>query len=254
MSGQEDEPPTKRRNTGSKHPEIARNRLLNQDHDDAFRENGINEEEADSSPASSSSGYSPPWRAQQRMRMTHQTRYGDGRDVDDTTDEEETTSSSESSETDDDEISEAEESDEKHDNVWIKGPRVSAPSTLSTTFTGNEGSNLKSRLQNFLPQLQQANAELENAAGLQDQRIDHVSDNQETYIEMNLSLGVLSEQKRGKRDHVRVNDSSTEEEGDADNAIDENEQSNAGGSEDVLARLKGETVSRGAKRKIEELG
>ncbi|KAF8539281.1 hypothetical protein BDD12DRAFT_805509 [Trichophaea hybrida] len=58
-------------------------------------------------------------------------------------------------------------------------------------------SDLLSRLNSFLPQLSTANASLEAeiaAAGNADTKnIEHVSDDEEQYIEMNLGLGVLEE-------------------------------------------------------------
>ena len=50
---------------------------------------------------------------------------------------------------------------------------------------------LKSRLAAFLPQLAKANETLEGT-----ERIDDVDDDEERYIEMNLGLGVLSENKQ----------------------------------------------------------
>ncbi|EXJ78650.1 hypothetical protein A1O1_09051 [Capronia coronata CBS 617.96] len=160
-------------------------------------------------------------------------------------------------------------------------------------------SDLKSRLQNFLPQLQKANKDLETSSAsdmtvLMERRIDYVPDDAEQYIEMNLGLGVLTEQKpslvstRVEEDGVEIRlkrdwSSTDDEEEHGGNDEDDDgeflsggprlslpgEDSDTRGSspgqgqvqgqgpvEDVLARLMGERVHKGGrtKRKVEELG
>ncbi|KAL2438448.1 hypothetical protein ABEF95_009144 [Exophiala dermatitidis] len=167
---------------------------------------------------------------------------------------EETTSSSGSDESDEDEHSEGEDSDEENassddldSSLLSQGP-LQRPTALPPI---GERSGLKSRLQEFLPQLQKANADLGSSSDLLDKRIDHVDDGAEQYIEMNLGLGVLSEQQPGKDDEVRLEpttDTTTDEGSGA-------EQRTENPAEHVLARLRGEKAQKAAnKRKVEELG
>jgi hypothetical protein len=141
------------------------------------------------------------------------------------------------------------------------GPETSIPKPIPTPAAGPGGSSdLGSRLKDFLPQLQRANDELKPSDDKQ--RIDLVDDNAEHYIEMNLGLGVLSEQPT-KEDEVKLGFESSTEDDDSDDDQDGNDEntnkhgnqppSKEASNEDVMARLKGET-SRKGKRKIEELG
>ncbi|ERF71566.1 hypothetical protein EPUS_00555 [Endocarpon pusillum Z07020] len=56
-------------------------------------------------------------------------------------------------------------------------------------------SDLRTRLSAFLPQLQKANADLENATEACLRPLDEVADDEDHYIEMNLGLGVLKEKR-----------------------------------------------------------
>lgn len=127
-----------------------------------------------------------------------------------------------------------------------ESPRVEA-------FEGqaSEGTNdLQTRLKAFLPRLQKANDELQDPEIARDQRLDHVSDDEENYIEMNLNLGVLEEQSPGREedDDIKFATSSISDSPDE-------EASRENGLEDgVMAHLMGEQESSHKKRRIEELG
>jgi Domain of unknown function (DUF4598) len=70
---------------------------------------------------------------------------------------------------------------------------------------------LRARLATFLPQISKANETLSDA-----QRIDDVGDDEQQYIEMNLGLGVLSEQKQSQDEiQTRLADSGTESDDDS---------------------------------------
>ncbi|KAJ4503998.1 hypothetical protein HRR83_007700 [Exophiala dermatitidis] len=172
---------------------------------------------------------------------------------------EETTSSSgsDSDESDEDEHSESEDenSDEGNPSGDLDDPLSSQGQQRPTALPPiGERSGLRSRLQEFLPQLQKANVELESSSDILDKRIDHVDDGAEQYIEMNLGLGVLSEQRPGEDDEVRLEpttDTSSDQGTDED---DEAEQRMESSAEDVLTRLRGEKAQKASKRKVEELG
>ncbi|KIW33418.1 uncharacterized protein PV07_00270 [Cladophialophora immunda] len=215
------------------------------------------EDDEDSSSSSSSSSIQLP-----TTRLTHrllknvsslppEDSSSDGESGDDN--EEETTSSSGSEDSDSEEMSEEEEEEEEEeekeegedveDHVAASGPGIPRFTTLPA-----RASDLKSRLQSFLPQLQQANVELDNSRGLVDKRIDHVSDDAEHYIEMEVGLGVLSEQNDDAT-QIRLPHSSPSEE--EDNAG--NDETKGGQEDTVLSRLVGTNGTKGTKRKIEEL-
>lgn len=158
---------------------------------------GVDDEDISSTTSSSSSEVllpGPPSRqsfrsfvspADERQFTTHQ----DSREE---SEDEETTTSSESSDSEDDSTSGEESSDgdgEESDS------EVLSASQFATTPT--PASSLHSRLQNLLPQLQRANAELERSGDVNSSRVDEISDDAEQYIEMDLSLGVLTEQGSG---------------------------------------------------------
>ncbi|EHY52746.1 hypothetical protein ABEF92_002816 [Exophiala dermatitidis] len=173
---------------------------------------------------------------------------------------EETTSSSgsDSDESDEDEHSESEDENSDEGNPSaddLDGPLSSQDQQRPTALPPiGERSGLRSRLQEFLPQLQKANVELESSSDILDKRIDHVDDGAEQYIEMNLGLGVLSEQRPGEDDEVKLEpttDTSSDQGTDED---DEAEQRMESSAEDVLARLRGEKAQKASKRKVEELG
>ena len=66
-------------------------------------------------------------------------------------------------------------------------------------------SDLRSRLSTFIPELQKANADLQNSEAALSRRLDEVDDDEEHYIEMSLGLGVLKEKSgRAKADGVRL--------------------------------------------------
>ena len=195
-----------------------------------------------STSSSSSSGYSPPWRPRAQFEIERQMMDGEGSNEDDVEDEDEE-ASTESEESD-------EETSEEDDSKDGALPSI-LPAGLPTRLAAAGNSDLRSRLQNFLPQLQQANAELEDADVLVEKRIDRVSDDEEHYIEMNLGLGVLGERKRRADDEIRLETSDMEDE---DDEL-ENEGDDATAmQDDVLAHLRGERVSGVKKRKIEDLG
>ncbi|KAL2438430.1 hypothetical protein ABEF95_010428 [Exophiala dermatitidis] len=173
---------------------------------------------------------------------------------------EETTSSSgsDSDQSDEDEHSESEDKDSDEGNSSgddLDDPFFSQGQQRPTALPPiGERAGLRSRLQEFLPQLQKANAELESSNDILDKRIDHVDDGAEQYIEMNLGLGVLSEQRPGEDDEVKLEpttDTSSDQGTDED---DEAEQRMESSAEDVLARLRGEKAQKASKRKVEELG
>ncbi|KAI1624799.1 hypothetical protein EDD37DRAFT_649140 [Exophiala viscosa] len=196
-----------------------------------------------STSSSSSSGYSPPWRPRAQFELERQLMDGDESDEHD--DEDEDGGTSTESDESDEENSEEDASDE--DAL----PPV-LPSGLPTRLAAVGNSDLRSRLQSFLPQLQQANAELEDANVLVEKRIDHVSDDEQHYIEMNLGLGVLGERKRkADDDEIRLDTSDMEDE---DGELGNEHDDVAVMQDDVLAHLKGEIVSGVKKRKIEDLG
>lgn len=102
---------------------------------------------------------------------------------DDVDEAEEETSSSGSS---DDESSGGSESDNVVNLTGSSSrpPKITAQPPLS---------DLGSRLSALLPELKQANAELHSSL---DKQLDHVPDDEEHYIEMDLGLGVLKETQR----------------------------------------------------------
>jgi len=107
---------------------------------------------------------------------------------------------------------------------------------------------LKLRLSAFLPQIRKANAELEDGGVALAKQIDHVADDEERYIEMNLGLGVLSQRK--KSEDVKLASSSSSSSGEES----ESEDHGAPREEDVMASLKGDVLAKGTKRRIEEVG
>lgn len=114
---------------------------------------------------------------------------------------------------------------------------------------------LKSRLASFIPQLQQANAELETDPEAATKQIDHVDDEEGQYIEMDLGLGVLKAKSRPGDKEVKT--TASEDSGSSDNSSDDTtsaseDQVVAGNTEvGIVDKLKG---MKPAKRKIEEVG
>ncbi|ORY97386.1 hypothetical protein BCR43DRAFT_489686 [Syncephalastrum racemosum] len=84
-------------------------------------------------------------------------------------------------------------------------------------FKVQPNSDILSRVQAFLPQMQQANQSLERAdpAALD---IENVDEDEEQYIEMNLGLGVLEEKKK-KGTGSSSDSSDNEDENDAEDDI-----------------------------------
>lgn len=171
----------------------------------------------------------------------------DGADASDADEEQEETSSSGSSGSDDEESFE-EASGRVRQGLSDEGGARSSLSTSQAQMAPSAAtSDLTSRIQEFLPQLRRANADLENSPDRLEKRVDHVADDAEHYIEMDLSLGVLSERQAGAEEEIWVEGSSAEE--DSPDKPDTDEV-----GEDVLARLKGDKSRKGTKRKVEELG
>ncbi|KAJ5677088.1 uncharacterized protein N7477_002721 [Penicillium maclennaniae] len=107
-------------------------------------------------------------------------------------------------------------------------PRIKA-------MKGKAGSDLLSRLSAFLPQMKDANDDLEKeiAAGRgKDIVLDDADESDgKQYIEMNLGLGVLKEKRDG--------DDSSEADSDDENPYAANGDSNGQGDSDVLSKLMG---------------
>ena len=148
-------------------------------------------------------------------------------------DEESLSESSLSSSSDD--VSDAEEDEETV--VTIGGPKK--PVMRKTEIVGRDADDLKSRLSAFLPQLAAANASLGEAAC----NIEAVDEDQQ-YIEMDLSLGVL-EEKRGGDNSSSGSDSDGSESGDEDDGAGTVSRGPMAAqqrksSENVMARLKGQ--------------
>ncbi|KIY04084.1 uncharacterized protein Z520_00776 [Fonsecaea multimorphosa CBS 102226] len=213
----------------------------------------VEDDEDSSSSSSSSSIQLPTTRLSHRLlkssnSLPTENSSSDGESGEE--DVEETTSSSDSEDSDSDDMSEEDEEDEGddvEDHVAASGPGIPRYTTLPS-----RGSDLKSRLQSFLPQLQQANEELENSGEVVDNRIDHVSDEAEHYIEMEVGLGVLSEQND---DATQVRLPHTLPSEDEDNEDDDEIKDGQEGLEhSVLSPLIGMNGTKGIKRKIEELG
>ncbi|EXJ63425.1 uncharacterized protein A1O5_11474 [Cladophialophora psammophila CBS 110553] len=218
----------------------------------------IDDDEDSSSSSSSSFMTLPTARLSHRLLNdagTLHTENSSDNEESEVQDEEETTSSSDSEDSDGEETSEREEEEEEEEGgedveepVPPRGPGIPRFTTLPA-----RGSDLKSRVQNFLPQLQRANAELEDSSQVFDRRIDHVSDDADHYIEMEVGLGVLTAQKDDTTRIMLPHSPSSVEE---DRADEDEEVINAhGGSEDgALSRVVGMEGRKGTKRKIEELG
>jgi hypothetical protein len=168
----------------------------------------------------------------------------------DTVNEDETSSSGSSEHETTPEAEEVEQADESEDEGTVASTGAAAP-----VFAGGD---LQSRLQAFLPQLERANAELTATADALGRRVDHVDDDEEHYIEMDLGLGVLSERRNGRDGEIRVDseDSSSDGTENDDEVGDgkEGDEEEVERQTDILARLRGEKASGGTKRKIEDLG
>ena len=119
--------------------------------------------------------------------------------------ENEITSSDSSSDSESDEVgsdsSVLDDGESDGDIVTVRG--TSKPHISSSGVLG-QARDLKSRLATFLPQLKQANSELDGSTNLED------VDEEEQHIEMNLGLGVL-EARNGVSSDDDEEDSSDEE-------------------------------------------
>ncbi|KIW86324.1 hypothetical protein Z517_01720 [Fonsecaea pedrosoi CBS 271.37] len=216
------------------------------------------EDDEDSSSSSSSSSVRLPTSRLAHRLLKHtnppptERSAGDGQSGDEDEDDE-TTSSSDSEDSDSEESSEEEDQDSEDEaedeNEGVEDHLDASDSGVPQfTTLPAPASDLKSRLQSFLPQLRQANAELDNGGGVVDRRIDHVSDEEEHYIEMEVGLGVLSEEKSDATQIRLPRSPSGENELDQDEIKDGPEDSQTG-----VSRLLGTNGTKGTKRKIEEL-
>ncbi|OAG42866.1 hypothetical protein AYO21_02817 [Fonsecaea monophora] len=217
----------------------------------------VDDDEDSSSSSSSSSVHLPTSRLAHRL-LKHtnppptERSAGDGQSGDEDEDDV-TTSSSDSEDSDSEESSEEEdldsEDDDEDENEGVEDHLDASDSGVPQFNTlPAPASDLKSRLQSFLPQLRQANAELDNAGGVVDRRVDHVSDEEEHYIEMEVGLGVLSEERIDATQIQLPRSPSGENEIDQDEIKDGPEDSQTG-----VSRLLGTNGTKGTKRKIEEL-
>ncbi|RVX75009.1 hypothetical protein B0A52_01286 [Exophiala mesophila] len=148
---------------------------------------------------------------------------------------------------DDDDDNSAHDNDQQHDDADSIESRSSNQSQSGLSGTND----LQTRLQAFLPQLQKANNDLQDPEIARHQRLDHVSDDEETYIEMDLNLGVLEEKSPGREegeDDIKFASSSTPDSLDEDAGPEDSRKAG------VMAHLMGEQESSQKKRKIEELG
>ncbi|CAD0046214.1 unnamed protein product [Aureobasidium pullulans] len=125
-------------------------------------------------------------------------------------------------------------------------------------------SDLKSRLQTFLPQMAAANAELEKLAqegGLEGKRLEDVGEGDE-YVEMELGLGVMEEKKEGDDSSDETSDESSddssEDSSEEDDDDDEKEQKKKQKEKeqkekDILGRLMGHKQGREKAAGIQEV-
>ena len=174
MSDHQDQRPVKQRRTGGR---------------PLFQELESADDDGSSTTSSAASDDMLPVRSQiQHGDAAFAHRQG-GRPSDSESSEEEETSSSGSEDTDGESPSEGESNEEnEQDEAPSEDPILSTFVTAASPTT-----NIRSRLQEFLPRLEQANTELDHGEDVQDRRVDEVSGDAEHYIEMDLSLGVLTE-------------------------------------------------------------
>jgi Domain of unknown function (DUF4598) len=158
--------------------------------------------------------------------------------------EDEETSSSGSSSGD-----EVDSDEDEADAEDIRTPATSSPSAILKLPSSPTA--LKSRLASFIPQLQQANAELETDPEISDKRIDNVADD-EQYIEMTLGLGVLKS-KQTADDTKGVKMTVSEDSDSSDEGSSSASEGEAGAGTTVLSIVDKLKRVRPAKRKIEEV-
>ncbi|CAO3677534.1 unnamed protein product [Rhizopus stolonifer] len=89
--------------------------------------------------------------------------------------------------------------------------QLASLSTENKTFKFSTSSDILSRVQAFLPQIQQANEKLQNE-DTSKLNIEDVDENAEQYIEMNLGLGVYDTKKDEKDEDEDEDDSDSEKE------------------------------------------
>jgi hypothetical protein len=143
------------------------------------------------------------------------------------------------------------DSDEEEEDAEDAGtPTTSSPSAASKLSSSPTA--LKSRLASFIPQLQQANAELETDPEISTKRMDDVADDEEQYIEMNLGLGVLkAKQTADDTKGVKTTMSNDSDSSDGDSSSASEDEAGAGTTGvSIVDKLKG---VRPPKRKIEEV-
>ena len=169
--------------------------------------------------------------------------------LDTTSEEEETSSSGSSSGNDEDSGEDGEGAEDDRPPATSNVPPT--PSTKKPKLTSPPTA-LKSRLTSFLPQLQQANADLEKDPDAATRRVDNVADSDEQYIEMNLGLGVLnamptSDEARNFKTSTTDDSDSSENESSSPSGVDAGAELTQLG---IIDKLKG---VKPAKRKIEEV-
>lgn len=178
--------------------------------------------------------------------------------------EDDETSSSGTSSFSDDDIEEEQVSQRAQENNEEGLERPAAEGLLpkptqkfSTKPTAEQASDLRSRLEAFLPRLEKANAELDDTDDISERRIDHVTEDDEHYIEMNLELGVLSERKDNSNDgQVKFRGASSEDEDEEEDVYVSTgtRSAEAESEQGVISLLKGGRAQQKQKRMVEELG
>ncbi|KAG1492430.1 hypothetical protein G6F47_008215 [Rhizopus delemar] len=99
-------------------------------------------------------------------------------------------------------------------NIRNKSENHDHSDSLNTdhkTFNFASSSDILSRVQAFLPQIQQANEQLQSE-DVSKLNIENVNENEEQYIEMNLGLGVYDVKKDGEDDSDSEEEEEEEEE------------------------------------------
>ncbi|EED14863.1 conserved hypothetical protein [Talaromyces stipitatus ATCC 10500] len=155
------------------------------------------------------------------------------------------TSSSSSEEDESEDEEEKNHNDTNKENIsYIPGrpkPQIMRPPSLL------QNSDLLSRISSFLPQLQAANADIEQrlASGetLDDMILDNVKDDEDgggrEYIEMNLGLGVLKEKRKKRRVSIDLGGESTSDSSAGEEEESSKEDGEGDGEGHVLNRLMG---------------
>lgn len=138
-----------------------------------------------------------------------------GSDLEDTSEE---ISSGDKDETSSTQVGETDKGDSCEDDDLIQDLPVPRKPLMSVSHAAFD---LRTRLSAFLPQLQKANADLENSTEAGLRHLDDVADDEEHYIEMNLGLGVLKERRPriAQADGLRLADedgTSSSEDSDSD--------------------------------------